>query len=82
MCSAGLPFETALRGFLEAFRLPGESQKIERILTSFADQYWRQCGRTSPFRQASAPLSVKPSALCWRACGAVMLLQVRKLQLT
>ena len=46
----GLPFETALRGFLETFRLPGESQKIYRIMQAFSVHYWAQCGRTSPFR--------------------------------
>ena len=40
---AGLPFEAALREYLESFRLPGESQKIYRILESWSRQFHRQC---------------------------------------
>ncbi|KAJ3411239.1 Brefeldin A-inhibited guanine nucleotide-exchange protein 2 [Chytridiales sp. JEL 0842] len=32
-------FVEALRGFLQTFRLPGESQKIDRIMEKFADRY-------------------------------------------
>lgn len=32
---SGLPFDAALRGYLEAFRLPGEAQKIDRIVNAF-----------------------------------------------
>ncbi|KAA0191358.1 Cytohesin-2 [Fasciolopsis buskii] len=32
-------FLQALRRFLLSFQLPGESQKIDRILTSFAERY-------------------------------------------
>eukprot|EP00286_Rhodomonas_abbreviata_P029593 CAMPEP_0181312764 /NCGR_PEP_ID=MMETSP1101-20121128/13872_1 /TAXON_ID=46948 /ORGANISM="Rhodomonas abbreviata, Strain Caron Lab Isolate" /LENGTH=341 /DNA_ID=CAMNT_0023419639 /DNA_START=27 /DNA_END=1048 /DNA_ORIENTATION=- len=32
----------ALRGFLEAFMLPGEAQKIERITDNFAKAYYKQ----------------------------------------
>ncbi|KAJ3386305.1 Brefeldin A-inhibited guanine nucleotide-exchange protein 2 [Lobulomyces angularis] len=35
----GVEFVSALRLFLQTFRLPGESQKIERILEKFADRY-------------------------------------------
>ena len=34
----GLGFDDALRKFLSAFRLPGEAQKIERIMDSFSSQ--------------------------------------------
>ncbi|KAL3526546.1 hypothetical protein ACH5RR_011202 [Cinchona calisaya] len=34
--------DTALRIFLETFRLPGESQKIQRVLESFAERYYEQ----------------------------------------
>jgi len=40
---AGLSFEAALREYLESFRLPGESQKIYRILESWSRQFHRQC---------------------------------------
>ncbi|TPX34634.1 hypothetical protein SmJEL517_g02669 [Synchytrium microbalum] len=36
---AGQPFVNALRSFLQTFRLPGESQKIDRIMEKFADRY-------------------------------------------
>ncbi|VDM01135.1 unnamed protein product [Schistocephalus solidus] len=35
----GLEFLPALRQFLLSFQLPGESQKIDRILASFGQQY-------------------------------------------
>ncbi|KAL1916268.1 uncharacterized protein VTP21DRAFT_5885 [Calcarisporiella thermophila] len=35
----GLGIVEALRRFLQTFRLPGESQKIDRILEKFADRY-------------------------------------------
>ncbi|KAI0239600.1 guanine nucleotide exchange protein for ADP-robosylation factor [Massospora cicadina] len=36
---AGIAFVSALRTFLQAFRLPREAQKIDRILEKFADRY-------------------------------------------
>jgi brefeldin A-resistance guanine nucleotide exchange factor 1 len=38
----GLRVDEALRQLLNAFRLPGESQLIERIVTEFAEQYFDQ----------------------------------------
>uniref|UniRef100_A0A7S3A2K3 SEC7 domain-containing protein n=1 Tax=Rhodosorus marinus TaxID=101924 RepID=A0A7S3A2K3_9RHOD len=35
----GMPFEDALREFLSGFRLPGEAQKIDRIMEAFAGQF-------------------------------------------
>jgi Sec7-like guanine-nucleotide exchange factor len=41
---------TALRLFVEAFRLPGEAQKIDRLMEKFASRYcecnprWGTCG--------------------------------------
>ena len=32
-------FVTALRIFLEGFRLPGEAQKIDRLMEKFASRY-------------------------------------------
>ncbi|XP_031483005.1 ARF guanine-nucleotide exchange factor GNL2-like [Nymphaea colorata] len=34
--------DAALRNFLETFRLPGESQKIQRILEAFAERFYEQ----------------------------------------
>ncbi|KAJ3219454.1 guanine nucleotide exchange protein for ADP-robosylation factor [Clydaea vesicula] len=33
------PFVTALRTFLQSFRLPGEAQKIDRFMLKFAERY-------------------------------------------
>ncbi|XP_071913136.1 ARF guanine-nucleotide exchange factor GNOM-like [Coffea arabica] len=37
-----MSLDTALRIFLETFRLPGESQKIQRVLEAFAERYYEQ----------------------------------------
>ncbi|XP_057976133.1 ARF guanine-nucleotide exchange factor GNL2-like [Malania oleifera] len=39
---SGMILDTALRTFLETFRLPGESQKIQRILEAFSDKFYVQ----------------------------------------
>jgi len=36
---SGMQFDEALRHFLKGFRLPGEGQKIDRMVVKFADQY-------------------------------------------
>ncbi|XP_021732781.1 brefeldin A-inhibited guanine nucleotide-exchange protein 5-like [Chenopodium quinoa] len=36
---SGMPFGTAIREFLNGFRLPGEAQKIDRIMEKFAERY-------------------------------------------
>lgn len=41
-CFEGRPFTESLRVFLESFRLPGEAQKIDRIVQSFANRYYEQ----------------------------------------
>lgn len=51
---AGKPFEAGLREFLEAFRLPGESQKIDRVLEAFALRYWAQTTHDTLFKSADA----------------------------
>lgn len=38
----GLSFVEALRVFLQAFRLPGEAQKIDRFMLKFAARYIEQ----------------------------------------
>ncbi|XP_071724366.1 LOW QUALITY PROTEIN: brefeldin A-inhibited guanine nucleotide-exchange protein 2-like [Rutidosis leptorrhynchoides] len=35
----GLDFDEAIRTFLQGFRLPGEAQKIDRIMEKFAERY-------------------------------------------
>lgn len=35
----GLEFDEAIRSFLQGFRLPGEAQKIDRIMEKFAERY-------------------------------------------
>ncbi|XP_047946268.1 brefeldin A-inhibited guanine nucleotide-exchange protein 2-like [Salvia hispanica] len=35
----GLEFDEAIRVFLQGFRLPGEAQKIDRIMEKFAEKY-------------------------------------------
>ncbi|CAA6666264.1 unnamed protein product [Spirodela intermedia] len=39
---SGVILDTALRTFLETFRLPGESQKIQRILEAFSERFYEQ----------------------------------------
>ncbi|XP_057747505.1 brefeldin A-inhibited guanine nucleotide-exchange protein 5 [Arachis stenosperma] len=36
---AGMKFDIAIREFLKGFRLPGEAQKIDRIMEKFAERY-------------------------------------------
>lgn len=35
---SGLKFDIAIREFLRGFRLPGEAQKIDRIMEKFAER--------------------------------------------
>lgn len=39
---AGLVFDDAIRQFQSGFRLPGEAQKIDRIMEKFAERFTRQ----------------------------------------
>ena len=39
---AGLALDEAIRAFLAGFRLPGEAQKIDRLMEKFAELYCRQ----------------------------------------
>ncbi|KZT72494.1 Sec7-domain-containing protein [Daedalea quercina L-15889] len=48
-----LPFVDALRTFLQAFRLPGEAQKIDRFMLKFAERYIAGNPQT-PFANADA----------------------------
>lgn len=46
----GISFVPALRGFLQSFRLPGESQKIDRFMLKFADKFL--CDNPNAFSSA------------------------------
>ena len=46
-----LEFIDALRLFLQAFRLPGEAQKIDRFMLKFAERYIAGNSQT-PFKNA------------------------------
>eukprot|EP00198_Chlamydomonas_reinhardtii_P013970 XP_001703307.1 SEC7/BIG-like ARF-GEF [Chlamydomonas reinhardtii] len=48
----GMPIDTALRAFLAPFRLPGEAQKIDRLMEAFAERYVRD--NPAAFRNADA----------------------------
>ncbi|XP_057531802.1 brefeldin A-inhibited guanine nucleotide-exchange protein 2 [Amaranthus tricolor] len=37
----GMELDEAIRIFLQGFRLPGEAQKIDRIMEKFAERYWK-----------------------------------------
>lgn len=48
----GMKFDGALRLFLESFQLPGEAQKIDRIVNCFGTRYYQQ--NTTVLRSADA----------------------------
>ncbi|KAG2495708.1 hypothetical protein HYH03_006308 [Edaphochlamys debaryana] len=49
----GLTIDAALRAFLSPFRLPGEAQKIDRLMEAFAERYVRD-NPNSGFKNADA----------------------------
>ncbi|XP_017430266.1 ARF guanine-nucleotide exchange factor GNOM isoform X1 [Vigna angularis] len=49
--------DTALRLFLETFRLPGESQKIQRVLEAFSERYYEQSPEVLANKDAALLLS-------------------------
>lgn len=46
--------DEALRTFLAKFRLPGEAQKIDRMMEAFSKQYYLQAGSHGPLADADA----------------------------
>jgi len=38
----GIVLDEAVRQYLQGFRIPGEAQKIDRILEKFASHYWKE----------------------------------------
>eukprot|EP00850_Spirogloea_muscicola_P004010 SM000017S02750 [mRNA] locus=s17:5236:10862:- [translate_table: standard] len=53
----GMLLDAALRTYLESFRLPGEAQKIERVLEAFAAHYYDQCPELLPSENVAHILS-------------------------
>ncbi|KAH6804976.1 sec7 domain-containing protein [Perilla frutescens var. frutescens] len=49
--------DTALRLFLETFRLPGESQKIQRVIEAFSGRYYEQSPQILANKDAALLLS-------------------------
>jgi len=43
----GMEFDQALRAYLCTFRLPGEAQKIDRLMECFADRYYQSSQRAN-----------------------------------
>ncbi|CAI9096540.1 OLC1v1032716C1 [Oldenlandia corymbosa var. corymbosa] len=52
-----MKLDTALRLFLETFRLPGESQKIQRVLEAFSERYYEQSPQILANKDAALLLS-------------------------
>ncbi|XVF16673.1 hypothetical protein REPUB_Repub10bG0052600 [Reevesia pubescens] len=52
-----MTLDSALRVFLGTFRLPGESQKIQRVLEAFAERYYEQSPRILCNKDAALLLS-------------------------
>ncbi|KDP39263.1 hypothetical protein JCGZ_01020 [Jatropha curcas] len=53
----GMNLDDALRLFLETFRLPGESQKIQRVLEAFSERYYEQSPQILANKDAALLLS-------------------------
>ena len=59
----GLSLDEALRIFLEKFRLPGESQKIDRMMETFSGSYYRaQLSSSGSGESAAGPLKHEDAA--------------------
>ncbi|WOL08915.1 ARF guanine-nucleotide exchange factor GNOM [Canna indica] len=53
----GMNLDTALRLFLDTFWLPGESQKIQRVLEAFSERYFEQSPQILVDKDAALVLS-------------------------
>ena len=62
---AGLTFDDAIRSFLGGFRLPGEAQKIDRMMEKFAERYCA-CNPASSRRPTRPSSSPTASSCCTR----------------
>nr|CCA22346.1 brefeldin Ainhibited guanine nucleotideexchange protein putative [Albugo laibachii Nc14] len=54
---SGMEIDLAIRHFLSKFRLPGESQKIDRIMEKFAERYFQHAGHMFPSADTAFILS-------------------------
>lgn len=61
---SGMVLDTALRTYLETFRLPGESQKIQRILEAFSEKF---------YDQQSSEIFVSEDSVCIFCYSLIML---------
>jgi Sec7-like guanine-nucleotide exchange factor len=52
---AELDFDSSMRMFLQSFRLPGESQKIARMMEKFSTAYHKVSSRLSPAQTCHMP---------------------------
>lgn len=62
---SGLKFDDAIRMFLLDFRLPGEAQKIDRLMEKFAERY-HVCNSPAegyPFANAAVRLQLHSFSL-------------------
>ena len=57
----GLGLDDALRKFLSVFRLPGEAQKIERIVEAFSGQFY--ANNPQSFRHPDTPFTLAYSVI-------------------
>jgi len=71
-----LLFTEALRNFLQCFRLPGESQKIDRFMLKFAERFVA-CNAQTVFKNAGSCETpqgmLKEITLCDRGCLCISL---------
>jgi Sec7 domain len=66
-----IPFVDALRLFLQSFRLPGESQKIDRYMLKFAERYIAGNAKT-PFANAGMSSEIYPAAVAKAEMGKTL----------
>lgn len=57
-----VPILTALRRLLSTFKLPGEAQKIDRVVQAFADHWFASNGGVDLRDEAGVPLNPFTSA--------------------
>ncbi len=80
-----LAFDAAIRHFLAGFRLPGEAQKIDRIMEKFAERFCLQNPAIFPSADTAFILSFSTIMLNTGACArgrAALLCCVMILHLT
>lgn len=58
----GLDFDSALRKYLSKFRLPGEAQKIDRLMEIFAHRYYAQNSKRVWLEGSAQESSLSPNS--------------------